>query len=99
MIPILAFLLGTFAVVLVVVRFRGRSEGAAGRAGCLALAALFVLTSIAHFIVTEPMAQMVPPPFPPVATVWATGVLEIFGAIGLLVLWTWVFGIRRRVRG
>ena len=91
MIPILAFLLGTFAVVLVVERLRGRTEGApghagqAGQAGRIALAALFIMTGAAHFIVTEPMAQMVPPPFPPVATVWATGVLEILGAIGLLV--------------
>ena len=89
MIPILALLLGTFVVVLgiekVWERLRGRTEGAAGRAGRIALAALFVMTGVAHFIVTEPMAEMVPPPFPPVATVLATGVLEIVGAIGLLV--------------
>ncbi len=70
MIPILALLLGTFVVVL-------------GIEKVIALAALFVMTGAAHFIVTEPMAQMVPPPLPPVATVWGTGVLEIFGAIGL----------------
>lgn len=89
MIQILALLLGTFVVVLgiekVRERLRGRTEGAAGRAGRIALAALFVMTGVAHFIVTEPMAEMVPPPFPPVATVLATGVLEILGAIGLLV--------------
>lgn len=85
MIAILALLLGMFVVVYGIEKIRGRSEGAAGRAGRIALAALFVMTGAAHFIVTEPMAQMVPPPFPPVATVLATGVLEILGAIGLLV--------------
>lgn len=85
MIAILALLLGMFVVVLGVEKIRGKSEGSAGRAGRIALAALFVMTGAAHFIVTEPMAQMVPPPFPPVATVWVTGVLEILGAIGLLV--------------
>lgn len=85
MIAILALLLGMFVVVFGIEKIRGRSEGAAGRAGRIALAALFVMTGAAHFIVTEPMAQMVPPPFPPVATVLATGVLEILGAIGLLL--------------
>ena len=85
MIAILALLLGMFVVVLGVEKVRSRTEGAAGRAGRIALAALFVVTGAAHFMVTEPMAQMVPPPFPPVATVLATGVLEILGAIGLLV--------------
>lgn len=85
MIAILALLLGMFVVVYGIEKIRGRSEGSAGRAGRIALAALFVMTGAAHFIVTEPMAQMVPPPFPPVATVLATGVLEILGAIGLLL--------------
>lgn len=89
MIPILALLFGTFVVVLFVQkireRIRGRTDDATGRAGRIALAALFVMTGAAHFIVTEPMAQMVPPPFPPVPTVLATGVLEILCAIGLLV--------------
>lgn len=85
MIPILAVLLGVFGSVFVVERLRGRARGAVGRAGLIALAALFLMTGISHFILTEGMAQMVPPPFPPVETVWATGVLEILGAIGLLV--------------
>ena len=71
MIPILALLLGTFAIVLVVEKLRGRWDGAIDRAGRIALAVFFSMTGISHFVVTEPMAQMVPPPFPPVATVYA----------------------------
>ena len=85
MIPTLVVLLGTFVVVIVVQHLRGRRDGAFGHAGRMALALLFLFTGIAHFVMTEPMAQMVPPPLPPVLTVWATGVLEILGAIGLLL--------------
>ncbi len=85
MIPILALLLGTLSVVVVVQRLRGRGEGAVARGGLVALALLFVFTGVSHFFLTEGMAQMVPPPFPPVVTVWATGVLEILGGVGLLI--------------
>lgn len=84
MIPTLVALLGTFVLLIVVERLRGRA-GAARRAGRIALAVLFAFTGIAHFTMTEGMAQMVPPPLPPVLTVWITGALEILGAVGLLV--------------
>ena len=85
MIPTLVALLGTFVLVFVTQHFRGRRDGAPGHAGRMALAVLFLFTGVAHFVMTESMARMVPPPFPPVLTVWATGVLEILGAIGLLL--------------
>jgi uncharacterized membrane protein len=85
MIPILGLVLGVSLLVVVIERLRGRSDGSVGRAGLIALAALFVFTGVSHFVFTESMEQMVPPPFPPVATVWATGVLEILGGIGLLI--------------
>jgi uncharacterized membrane protein len=85
MIPTLVVLLGTFAVVLLTERARRRWEGAVPRAGRLALSALFLFTGISHFFLTARMAEMVPPPFPPTATVLVTGVLEILGAVGLLV--------------
>ena len=85
MIAVLVALFGTFGVVLAVERVRGRTDGAVARAGKIALAVLFLMTGAAHFVVTEPMAQMVPPPIPAVPAVLATGVLEILGAIGLLV--------------
>ncbi|MFQ6395788.1 DoxX family protein [Nocardia sp. KC 131] len=57
-------------------------------AAALGLAAMFALTSSAHFL--EPrrsaLVEMVPPRLPnPTALVALTGVLEIAGAIGLLI--------------
>ncbi|HSF15780.1 MAG TPA: DoxX family membrane protein [Vicinamibacteria bacterium] len=84
MIPTLVVLFGTFAVVLAIERWGGR-DGATRRAGRIALAVLFAFTGVSHFILTEGMAEMVPPPLPPVPTVLATGVFEILGAAGLMV--------------
>lgn len=85
MIPVLVVLLGSFALSLIVERLRGRASAAPQRAGRVALAALFLFTGVSHFVFTAPMAEMVPPPLPPVPTVLATGVLEILGALGLLI--------------
>ena len=53
----------------------------------VALALMFLFTATAHFTrLKEDLVRMVPPSFPnPRALVFATGVLEILGAIGLLV--------------
>jgi uncharacterized membrane protein len=53
-----------------------------------ALALLFAFTAVAHFVprTRREMVHMVPPAFPsPAALVGLTGVLELAGAIGLLV--------------
>src|SRR5271155_1835067 len=52
-----------------------------------ALALMFVVTGIAHFNNTRhDLARMVPRVFPaPMAIIYITGVLEILGAIGLLL--------------
>jgi uncharacterized membrane protein len=51
------------------------------------LAVMFLFTASAHFTrMKEDLVRMVPPSFPnPRALVFATGVLEILGAIGLLL--------------
>lgn len=86
MIATLVALLGSFVVILGVLVLRGRPHRqAAATAGRIALAILFFVTGAAHFTMTEGMAEMVPPPFPAVPTVLATGVLEILGAVGLLL--------------
>jgi uncharacterized membrane protein len=53
----------------------------------VALALMFLFTASAHFTrMKEDLIRMVPPSFPnPRALVFATGVLEILGAIGLLL--------------
>ena len=63
-----------------------RHRGAGARAARAALAAMLVLTGMAHFVSTDAMAQMLPP-FLPFATalVYATGLLEL--AAAALLLW------------
>ena len=52
----------------------------------LGLACVFLVTGISHFTRTDELAAMLPPDFPERARiVHATGVLELAGAIGLLV--------------
>ncbi len=51
------------------------------------LSLFFVLTSLAHFISTEEMAQMLPRLVPyRKELVYVTGVLEVLGAIGVWIL-------------
>ena len=47
------------------------------------LSATFVAIGALHFVVGNLFAQIVPPPLPPLATVYASGVAEI--ALGVLV--------------
>ncbi|AFZ31536.1 hypothetical protein Glo7428_3047 [Gloeocapsa sp. PCC 7428] len=44
-----------------------------------------VIVGITHFIRPEQYARIVPPPFPPFASVYLSGVFEILGGIGLLI--------------
>ncbi|MEM7704981.1 MAG: hypothetical protein AAF358_05480 [Pseudomonadota bacterium] len=55
------------------------------RAARVALAAMFVLTGVAHFVSTEAMVQMLPPFMPGrVTAVYVTGVIELIAAALLL---------------
>jgi uncharacterized membrane protein len=84
MAPLVVLLL-VYAISLAILRVRGR-EIAPGLAGRTALAAMFAFTGVSHFLFTEAMVEMLPP-FVPERTlvVQATGVLEIAGAVGLLL--------------
>jgi uncharacterized membrane protein len=83
------------AILLVAATLLFRGLGALGVAAFetwmdsarFALALMFVFTATAHFNrMKEDLVRMVPPSFPnPRALVFATGMLEIAGAIGLLV--------------
>ncbi|MES1022477.1 hypothetical protein ABN584_06200 [Gloeocapsa sp. BRSZ] len=44
-----------------------------------------VIVGITHFLRPEQYARIVPPPFPPFASVYLSGVFEILGGIGLLI--------------
>jgi uncharacterized membrane protein len=54
--------------------------------GRLSLAFLFIFTGMSHFFMPAEMAQMLPSIMPfRVEIIYVTGVLEILGAIGLLI--------------
>ena len=78
-------LLSVFFISLVVIKFT-RKEYDVALAGRIAMLAMLVLTTIAHFMFTEGMAMMLPD-FVPFRTelIYLTGVLELMAAIGLLI--------------
>lgn len=49
------------------------------------LAVAIMIVGITHFIRPEQYARIVPPPFPPLASVYISGFFEILGGIGLLI--------------
>lgn len=53
--------------------------------GFLAIPLIFV--GITHFTAADQYARIVPPPFPPFASVYLSGVFEILGGIGLFIPW------------
>lgn len=77
-------LLVTFAVVRAWNGAR-RHPDPSPRAARIALAAMLLLTGVAHFVSTDAMAQMVPAFLPGAfAIVYATGILELVAAALLL---------------
>ncbi len=81
----LIVLLSVFAVSLPATKFlRGRVD--VPGAGRIAMSAMLMFTAIGHFLFTEGMAMMLPDFVPfKTETVYATGVIEIAAAIGLLI--------------
>lgn len=49
------------------------------------LAVPLIIVGITHFIYPDQYARIVPPPFPPLASVYLSGVFEILGGIGLMI--------------
>lgn len=86
MLLLLAILFGGYLLATGLTRLRPGLQWTRGFRGRLALAVLFCFTGAAHFFLVEEMAAMIPPFFPaPVFLVYLTGVLEIAGAVGLLL--------------
>ena len=77
---LLLILIGTYALLSL---FKIGSPNLRGR---ISLALFFIFTGIGHFFLTEKMMQMLPA-FMPMRKeiIYITGVLEILGAIGLLI--------------
>lgn len=49
------------------------------------LAVSLIIVGITHFLRPEQYARIVPPPFPPLTSVYLSGFFEILGGIGLMV--------------
>jgi uncharacterized membrane protein len=49
------------------------------------LAVSIIIVGSTHFLRPEQYARIVPPPFPPLASVYISGFFEILGGIGLLI--------------
>lgn len=49
------------------------------------LAVAIIIVGITHFLRPEQYAKIVPPPYPPLASVYISGFFEILGGIGLTV--------------
>lgn len=86
LILLLAIVLGSFGLLTAMDRLLGRGRIDAGLRGRVSLALLFLFTGLGHFLATEQMVQMLPPWVPArVGIIYATGALELAGAVGLLV--------------
>ncbi|MBE9126499.1 MULTISPECIES: DoxX family protein [unclassified Coleofasciculus] len=49
------------------------------------LAVCIIIVGITHFLKPEQYARIVPPPFPPLTSVYLSGFFEILGGIGLMI--------------
>jgi uncharacterized membrane protein len=81
----LIVLITVFVVALTIFRFT-KNEYAYAQAARVAMAAMLLFTALGHFLLAKGMAMMVPD-FIPFKTeaVYASGIIEIAAAIGLLV--------------
>ena len=81
----LIVLLATFVVLVLVRRFlapRALSFSLCGRA---AMSAMLLLTGSSHVLMTDQLAEMLPPAVPiRTEIIYATGALELLAAVGLL---------------
>jgi len=69
---------------------QGEREPAGGARSRLVLAAFFIAAGVNHFAMPRPYEQIVPPRLKRDARrlVWASGVAEIAGGVGVLLPWT-----------
>jgi uncharacterized membrane protein len=83
LLSILGGIYGAVTLLPIVLPIHGLSRSLRGR---ISLAALFVFSGISHFLMPEEMAQL-PPTWIPLRMelITVTGVLEILGALGLLI--------------
>ena len=82
----LGLLIGPYLILTAVTRVWGTIRIEPHLRGRISLAIVFVFTGLGHFIMSEPMAQMLPPWVPMrMPIIYITGVVELAAAAGLLV--------------
>ena len=82
----LGLLIGPYLILTAVTRIWGTFRIEPHLRGRISLAIVFVFTGLGHFIMTEPMARMLPPWIPMrMPIIYITGVVELAAAAGLLV--------------
>ena len=82
----LGFLIGPYLILTAVTRVWGTIRIEPHLRGRISLAIVFVFTGLGHFIMSEPMAQMLPSWVPMrMPIIYITGVVELAAAAGLLV--------------
>lgn len=83
---ILSVLVGTSLLLTGIGRWWAGMSLDAGTRGRISLSCVFTFTSTGHFIKTQAMVQMLPPAVPMrEIIIYATGVMELLFAAGLLV--------------
>jgi len=85
----IAIMLGLLVLPLLVAvsyeRLTGRALLDRRTAGCVGVTLVFLFTGVGHFVLTEPMAEMLPPWVPArIPLVYVTGVLELVAAVAIL---------------
>jgi uncharacterized membrane protein len=83
---LLLILIGTYGGLTIARALTGLPTLSASLRGRISIAVLFGFTGLSHFFMPEQLAQLLPPALPyQLELIYLTGVLEILGAIGLLV--------------
>ena len=83
---LLSIIVGTFGALTLLDRLATNISISQSLRGRISLAVFFIFTGIGHFIMPNEMAQMLPPSIPRrVDIISLTGILEILGAIGILI--------------
>ena len=82
----LGLLIGPYLILTAVTRVWGTIRIEPHLRGRISLAIVFVFTGLGHFIMTEPMARMLPPWIPMrMPIIYITGVVELAASAGILV--------------
>jgi uncharacterized membrane protein len=88
---LLLLLVAPYLILTLASRWITRLKTSPATRARVGLTLFFVFTSVGHFVRTEEMSAMVPPPIPyRVELIYLTGILELLGAVGV-----WIPGLMK----